>query len=126
MSAVCQNDHEHLPFQVTMIDGPWAFNTVAEATQVHSPKKVASLVKRLLETKDRAFVPRPLPRIQTLAAQHRQHKKRDQLQSLSKGVNEGDLSTRKVDQRSDPQWVHRKLPTERQSRQKEQEDGWLD
>ena len=80
LSATCQNDHEHLPFQVNRIDGQWAFDTAAEAAYPSVlTKKVASLVKKLLEAQGRVFVPRPLPRIQTLAAQHRQHKKRDQL-----------------------------------------------
>ena len=80
LSAVCQNDHEHFPFQVTRLDGQWAFDTAAEAAYPGVlTKRVAHLVKLVLEIQGRTFVPRPLPRLHTLAAQHRQHKKRDQL-----------------------------------------------
>ena len=79
LSAECQNDHEHLPFQLTMPDGQWSFDTAAEAAYPDLTKRVASLVKKILENKGRTFIPRPQPWIQTLAVQHRQHKKRDQL-----------------------------------------------
>ena len=62
LSAVCQNDHEHLPFQVTRLDGQWAFDTAAEAAYPSVlTKRVAHLVKLILETQGRTFVPRPPP-----------------------------------------------------------------
>ena len=42
-------------------------------------RRVASLLKKFLQLRNCSFVPRPLPRIQKLAAQHRQHKRRQQL-----------------------------------------------
>ena len=80
LAAECQNDHEHLPFQLHMTSGQWSFDTSAEAAHpTVLTQRVASLVKQFLETKGCVFVPRPFPRINTLAAQHRQHRKRDQL-----------------------------------------------
>ena len=72
------NDHEHLPFLLNMTSGQWSFDTSAEAAYpTLLTQRVASLVKQFLENKGRVFVPRPLPRLKTLAAQHRQHRKRD-------------------------------------------------
>ena len=47
LSAVCQDDHEHLPFQVTLTEGQWSFDAAAEAAYPDLlTKRVASLVKR--------------------------------------------------------------------------------
>jgi hypothetical protein len=46
---------------------------------VPGPQRVASAVRKFLESKNISFQPLTLPRIHTLAVQHRQHKKRSLL-----------------------------------------------
>eukprot|EP00435_Cladocopium_sp_Y103_P026492 s3071_g6.t1 len=80
LEAVCQNDHEHLPYQVLSSDAGWTFDTSLEAAY---PKlltdRVAHLVQLALQHKGYSFVPPANPRINTLASQHRQHRQRQQL-----------------------------------------------
>eukprot|EP00435_Cladocopium_sp_Y103_P027530 s3375_g6.t2 len=80
LQATCQNDHEHLPYQVLSSDAGWPFDTSLEAAY---PKlltdRVAHLVQLALQHKGYSFVPPANPRINTLASQHRQHRQRQQL-----------------------------------------------
>ena len=80
LTAICQNDHEHLPYQTHADNGTWSFDTSSEAAYPELlTQRVPSAVRKFLESKNISFQPLPLPRIHTLAVQHRQHKKRSQL-----------------------------------------------
>ena len=80
LTAHCQNDHDHLPYQVQSQNGTWTFDTSSEAAYPQLlAARVAAAVKKFLLTKNIPFSLPPNPREKTLAAQHRQHKKRNQL-----------------------------------------------
>jgi len=80
LTAHCQNDHDHLPYQVRSDDGTWTFDTSSEAVYpALLAARVAAAVKKFLQAKNISFFPPPNPRIKTLAVQHRQHKRRSQL-----------------------------------------------
>ena len=76
LTAHCQNDHSHLPYQVQSQNGTWTFDTSTEAAYPQLlAARVAAAVKKFLLSKNLSFSLPPIPREKTLAAQHRQHKK---------------------------------------------------
>ena len=80
LAAVCQNDHDHLPYQVHTENGAWIFDTSSEAAYPHLlTQRVAAALRTFLSQKEFSFTPPPNPRLTSLANQHRQHKKRRQL-----------------------------------------------
>ena len=63
LAAECQNDHDHLPYQIQMANGKWSFDTSTEAAYpALLTRRVASMLKVFLQTRNCSFVPRP-PRI---------------------------------------------------------------
>jgi len=80
LSATCQNDHDHLPYQVHTEDGTWIFDTASEAAYPELlTQRVAAAIRNFLSPRNFSFAPPPNPRLTSLAMQHRQHKKRRQL-----------------------------------------------
>ena len=80
LSATCQNDHDHLPYQVHTENGTWTFDTASEAAYPELlTQRVADAIRKFLSPKGFSFAPPPNPRLTSLAMQHRQHKKRGQL-----------------------------------------------
>ena len=80
LTAHCQNDHDHVPYQVRAENGTWSFDTSSEAAYPDLlAARVATAVKTFLQAKNLSFSPPPNPRVKTLAVQHRQHKRRAQL-----------------------------------------------
>jgi len=58
----------------------WSFDTSNEAAYPELlTQRVASAIQKFLDSKNVSFEPPPILRINTLAVQHRQHKKRNQL-----------------------------------------------
>ena len=80
LAAVCQNDHDHLPYQVHTENGSWIFDTASEAAYPSLlTQRVADVIRKFLPPEKFSFAPPPNPRLTSLAMQHRQHKKRRQL-----------------------------------------------
>eukprot|EP00435_Cladocopium_sp_Y103_P060513 s739_g22.t1 len=120
LEATCQHDHEHLPYQVLPSDAGWTFDTSMGAAY---PKlltdRVATLVQQALQSKGYSFIAPINPRINTLAIQHRQHRKRQQLIPEYKQVTwlePGTLLT---------EWQH-PIPSSQRGKAKEGEDVHLE
>ena len=77
-TAVCQNDHEHLPYQVHSENGTWSTSSEAAYPELLT-KRVAAAIRSFLVARKFSFNSPPNPRINSLAVQHRKHKKRTQL-----------------------------------------------
>ena len=60
LTAHCQNDHDHLPYQVQSQNGTWTFDTSSEAAYPQLlAARVAAAVKKFLLTKNIPFFPPP-------------------------------------------------------------------
>ena len=80
LTAHCQNDHNHLRYQVQSQNGTWTFDISTEAAYPQLlAARFAAAVKKFCYAKIFPFFLPPIPRGKTLAAQHRQHQKRNQL-----------------------------------------------
>ena len=80
LEATCQNDHDHLPYQVHAENGSWIFDTASEAAYPRLlTQRVAAAIRKFLSPEKFSFAPPPNPRLTSLAMQHRQHRKRRQL-----------------------------------------------
>jgi hypothetical protein len=56
LTAHCQNDHDHLPYQVRSDDGTWTFDTSSEAVYpALLAARVAAAVKKFFQAKNISF-----------------------------------------------------------------------